>query len=132
MSELQGLEGCGAEVQSARGNGAGAQPHLALETQDKQPSELYTYVSFCKKAFERRFSLLFCSQMHTERDQQKLSIRSFRLVEDEEVRAEMMKAKRLNEKRSAKGLGAGDEEAAAAGRGSNRTRCRSYTKNDTY
>ena len=33
--------------------------------------------------------------MHTERDQQKLSIRSFRLVEDEEVRAEMMKVLEL-------------------------------------
>ncbi|CAK9108665.1 Copia protein [Durusdinium trenchii] len=54
--------------------------------QDCPPSELYTYVSFCKK-------------MHTEKDQQKISIRSFRLViglrstvvEDDEVRAEMMK-----------------------------------------
>ncbi|CAK8990637.1 unnamed protein product [Durusdinium trenchii] len=48
------------------------------EITDCPPSELYTYVSFCKK-------------MHTEKDQQKISIRSFRLVEDDEVRAEMMK-----------------------------------------
>lgn len=48
------------------------------EITDCPPDDLYTYLSFCKK-------------MHSEKDQQKLSIRTFRLVEDDEVKGEMIK-----------------------------------------
>ncbi|CAJ1358381.1 unnamed protein product [Effrenium voratum] len=48
------------------------------ETTDQEASELHTYASFCKK-------------MHEEKEQQKVSIRSFRLVEKDDVKAEFNK-----------------------------------------
>jgi len=52
------------------------------EITECHPDDLYTYLSFCKK-------------VETQKDQQKLSIRSFRLVEDEEVKGEMNKVLEL-------------------------------------
>eukprot|EP00439_Symbiodinium_sp_Y106_P015535 s822_g2.t1 len=52
-------------------------PPEATDREDDD-NELHTYASFCKK-------------VGGEKEQQKISIRSFRLVQDEEVKAEMNK-----------------------------------------